>query len=198
MRVACLGAFLSLAVGASTQSPSRPASSPAARGLVVVAPERFHAALGAYVAHKREERAVELASLERALAAADGADDAERLKRFLFAAWRERAMGYALLVGDADVMPVRYMCLDRVTAPAFDYAFYPCDLYFADLAKPDGSFDDWNARKDGFHARYFGEVRGEKNKADPINFDAVDYRPEIAVGRWPVSTPEEVAVVAAK
>ena len=40
---------------------------------------------------------------------------------------------------------------------------------------------------------YFGEVRGEKNKQDPINFDQVDYRPEIAVGRWPVSTPEEAA-----
>jgi hypothetical protein len=90
------------------------------------------------------------------------------------------------------------MVLDRVTPSAFDYAFYPCDLYYSDLAKTDGSFDDWNARKDSFHATYFGEVRGEKNKSDPINFDQVDYRPEIAVGRWPVSTLEEVRRVAAK
>ena len=62
-------------------------------------------------------------------------------------------------------MPVRYyMVLDRVTPAAFDYAFYPSDLYYADVAQRDGSFDDWNARKDGFHAGYFGEVRGEKNK----------------------------------
>ena len=103
-----------------------------------------------------------------------------------------------LLVGDVDVMPVRYMVLDRVTPAAFDYAFYPSDLYYADLAKQDGAFDDWNARKDGFHAGYFGEVRGEKNKKDPINYDEVDYRPDIAVGRWPVSTAEEVKTVAAK
>ncbi len=103
-----------------------------------------------------------------------------------------------LLVGDIDVLPVRYMVLDRVTPAAFDYAFYPSDLYYADLAKLDGSFDDWNAHKDGFHAHYFGEVRGEKNKKDPINFDQIPYRPKISVGRWPVSTPEEVRVLAAK
>ena len=97
---------------------------------------------------------------------------------------------YVLLVGDADVMPVRYMVLDRVTPAAFDYAFYPSDLYYADVAKAGRPFDDWNACQDAFHAGYFGEVRGEKNKKDPINYDQVDYRPEIAVGRWPVSTPE--------
>jgi hypothetical protein len=41
-------------------------------------------------------------------------------------------------------------------------------------------------------------VRGEKNKQDPVNFDEVDYRPEVAVGRWPVSTAEEARLVAAK
>src|SRR6185436_10020494 len=131
-------------------------------------------------------------------ALAPAIDDAERLKRFLFVEWRERRAHYVLLAGDADVMPVRYMVLDRVTPAAFDYAFYPCDLYYADVAKADGSFDDWNARQDSFHAGYFGEVRGEKNKHDPINFDQVHYVPELAVGRWPVSTADEAARVAAK
>jgi hypothetical protein len=90
------------------------------------------------------------------------------------------------------------MVLDRVTPAAFDYAFYPSDLYYADLAKPDGSFEDWNARKDGFHAGYFGEVRGEKNKSDPINFDQIDYRPEVGVGRWPVNSAEQLRTVVAK
>jgi hypothetical protein len=90
------------------------------------------------------------------------------------------------------------MVLDRATPAAFDYAFYPSDLYYSDLARADGSFEDWNARKDDFHAGYFGEVRGEKNKSDPINYDQIDYRPEIAVGRWPVSTAEEVSRVVAK
>ena len=40
-----------------------------------------------------------------------------------------------LLVGDATVLPVRYMVLDRVTPAAFDTAFYPSDLYYADVAQ---------------------------------------------------------------
>ena len=90
------------------------------------------------------------------------------------------------------------MVLDRKTEPAFDFAFYPSDLYYADLAKPDGSFEDWNAQKEGFHGGYIGEVRGEANKGDPINFDQVDYLPEVAVGRWPVSTGEELKRIASK
>ena len=37
--------------------------------------------------------------------------------------WRSDHLGYALLVGDVDVLPVRYMVLDRVTPAAFDDAF---------------------------------------------------------------------------
>ena len=148
----------------------------------IVAPERFHGELKEYVEHKQKLLTTAAVSLENVLKSTAGGDDPERLKRFLYDAWRKRQLKYVLLVGDVDVMPVRYMVLDRVTAAAFDYAFYPSDLYYSDLAKQDGSFDDWNARKDGFHAQYFGEVRGEKNKMDPINFDQIDYRPDVAVG----------------
>ncbi|MGO8929876.1 MAG: C25 family cysteine peptidase [Limisphaerales bacterium] len=166
--------------------------------LLVVAPRLFHPALQEFVAHKRTLLPTELLSLEDILQKTSGVDDPEKLKRFLYAQWCELGLGYVLLVGDVDVLPVRFMVLDRVTPAAFDYAFYPSDLYYSDLAKPDGSFEDWNARKEGFHAGYFGEVRGEKNKTDPINFDEVDYLPEVAVGRWPVSTPAEARVVADK
>lgn len=177
---------------------TRPAAALDDAPFVVVAPRGLLAPLDEYLAHKRKQMKVEVAVLEEVLAAGTGRDDPEKLKRFLFEAWKERGARYVLLVGDADVLPVRYMVLDRVHQPAFDYAFYPSDLYFADVARPDGSFDDWNARHDDFHAAYFGEVRGEKNKSDPINYDNLDYRPELALGRWPVSTPEEARVVASK
>jgi hypothetical protein len=90
------------------------------------------------------------------------------------------------------------MTLDRATEAARHVAFYPSDLYYADLARADGSFDDWNGRADGIHALYFGEVHGETDKAGPVNFDAIDYRPEIAVGRWPVSDEAQTRRVAAK
>jgi hypothetical protein len=174
---------------AATNAPKR---------LILVAPRSFHAALADFVAFKRQQLPVDLKSLEQILESTPGVDDPEKLKRYLYGEWRERGLGYALLVGDVDVLPVRYMVLDRVTAAAFDYAFYPSDLYYSDLAKGDGTFDDWNARKESFHAGYFGEVRGEKNKDGPINYDGINYHPEIAVGRWPVSSADEVRVVAAK
>ncbi len=185
------------ATSAALSAGDPPAAAPAREGLLIVTPKALASGLKAFIPHKEARRPTEVVVLEQALPGWPGLDDAERLKRVIYLAWRDRGIGYVLLVGDADMVPVRYMVLDRATEPAFDYAFYPSDLYYADVAKPDGSFEDWNASKDGFHATYFGEVRGEKNKTDPINFDAIDYRPEIAVGRWPVGTPEEVQAVAA-
>lgn len=174
---------------------SQPAAKPA---FLIVTPAALRPALLEYAAHRRAEMPTDLVNLEDILSAAPGADEPEKLKHYLYQAWREKSVRYVLLVGDADTLPVRYMVLDRATAPAFDYAFYPSDLYYADVARPDGAFDDWNARKDDFHAGYFGEVRGEKIKTDPINYDQIDYRPELALGRWPVSTLEETKTVVAK
>ena len=166
--------------------------------LLIVSPRAFEPALRPYLRFKSDSLRTELVALEGVLERTNGVDDPARLKRYLFERWKEDGVRYVLLVGDADVLPVRYMVLDRKVEAAFNYAFYPSDLYYADLAKRDGSFEDWNAQRDDIHADYFGEVRGEKNKEDPINFDQVDYRPEIAVGRWPVSTPAEVEIVAKK
>ncbi len=186
------------AAPASQAAPSPAQAAGGTNRLLVIAPDVFHPALREFIAHKQKLLPTELLSLEDILRETKGADDPEKLKRFLYTQWRERGLGYVLLVGDVDVLPVRFMVLDRVTPAAFDYAFYPSDLYYADLARRNGSFEDWNARKEGFHAGYFGEVRGEKNKMDPINYDEVDYLPEVAAGRWPVSTPDEARRVADK
>jgi len=165
---------------------------------VVLAPAEWRAALEPLAAARAGTFAVELTALEDVLASEAGADAPERLKRHLWRAWKERHATHALLVGDADVFPVRFMTLDRCTEPAFHTAFYPSDLYYADVAEADGSFDDWNAEREGHHARYFGEVRGECNKDTRIDFDRVSYVPELAVGRFPVSTRAELEAVVAK
>jgi hypothetical protein len=182
---------------ADEPAKAKPAAA-AKQTLLIVTPRSLQKELEPFVEHKKKELAVETAVLEDVLAKNQGSDDPVKLKHFLYQAWRERKVHYVLLVGDSEVMPVRYMVLDRYEPAAFHYSFYPCDLYYADVAKADGSFDDWNAQKEGFHAQYFGEVRGEKNKSDPINYDAIHYRPELAVGRWPVNTPEQVRTMVAK
>ncbi len=209
-------AIASFAAFACTQPPVAPPAGPEApaierdesiRLLIVAAPETIDG-LDAFVAFKQQRLgSVELIILGEAISQGQKAaldfpdeyiDDPARLKHCLYNRWKRDRITHVLLVGDADVLPVRYMVLDRITPAAFDYAFYPSDLYYADLARRDGTFDDWNGRKDVFHGRYFGEVRGEKNKDDPINFDDVDYQPEIALGRWPVSTAEQALALAAK
>src|SRR5262245_49949580 len=167
-------------------------------GFLVVAPAAWESTLAPFLEARRHEFRVEFAPLEEALAGATGADPPERLKRHLYRAWKERGVRFVLLVGDADTLPVRFMVLDRVTAPAFDTAFYASDLYYADLADEAGDFDSWNASSEGFRARYFGEVRGEKNKEGPINADRVSYRPEIALGRCPVPDAASLAALVAR
>src|SRR5262249_23941850 len=109
-------------------------SKAAAGGLLVIAPRDLALALGDFVTEKKTRLPTELAVLEDILASSQGVDDAEKLKRFLFDKWLRGEVAYVLLAGDADVLPVRYMVLDRITPAAFDYSFYPSDLYYADLA----------------------------------------------------------------
>ncbi len=171
---------------------------PAHVKLLIVGPEAFLSSLREYASQRPPQVQTEVISLKEILATSSGDDDAEKVKRWLFERWNKDRFTDVLLAGDADVFPVRYMVLDRETAPAFHYAFYPSDLYYADLTKQDGSFESWNATATDFHRHYFGEVRGEHHKSDPINFDQIDYLPEVGVGRWPVSTLAELETVIQK
>ncbi|HET6248033.1 MAG TPA: C25 family cysteine peptidase [Tepidisphaeraceae bacterium] len=197
IHVAVLIALLICSAARAADAP-QPASPAGGKLLLVVAPEKFHEPLKEFLRFKEKFRPVQFASLEDVLRTSKGVDDPERLKQFIYDLWKSKSLGYLLLVGDRDIMPVRYMVLDRITPAAFDYAFYPSDLYYGDVARDDGSFDNWNAAADGFHAGYFGEVHGEKNKHDPINFDRIHYRCQVAVGRWPVSDEKHLAIVVAK
>lgn len=202
--IAGAACVVSIAIALADDARSAEASTP--ERLLVVAPEAYRSALAGFLLERGEQLGAPVAflALEDATtppavgAAARPADAPELLKREVYRRWRAGEVTALLLVGDVDTLPIRFMKLDRGTKEAFDTAFYASDLYYADLARADGSFDDWNGATQGVHARYFGEVHGETNKKDPINFDRVSYIPEIAVGRWPVSTADEAKAVAAK
>ena len=117
-----------------------------------------------------------------------GWDEPERVKRGIAAYEKYCNTKYAMLVGDCNRFPVRYTMTDRGTPEAYDRAFYSADLYYADLYKIDGSFDDWDINNNG----YFGELRGETIGGDLLNYDQVNLNPDIAVGRIPASTVSEV------
>jgi hypothetical protein len=176
------------------------AGPPAARtsGLAVIAPRAFHRALTAYIAHKKKQLPVELVALEAIRKGKVGDDDAEKLKRFLYRRWKEKRIGYVLLVGDINVMPVRYRVVitgDGKKAP--NYVFNLTDHYYADVADEAGNFQDWNKLRTGPHRWLYGESLLVPPNAD-VNADRMHFLPELAVGRWPVSTSGAVRLIAGK
>src|ERR1700722_10329469 len=61
---------------------------PAPKKLLIVAPNSFHGALKPFVEHKKHLLPAETVSLETVLKNTKGADDAEKLKRYLYDRWK--------------------------------------------------------------------------------------------------------------
>jgi hypothetical protein len=162
--------------------------------LLILSPSEFCESLSPLKEHKNYTGiATSIITLEEIYAKYPGRDEAEKVKYCLADYHSQYRIKYAMLVGDSDKFPVRYTCTDRKDENAHNTAFYPADLYYADLYQTDRSFEDWDYSKDG----YFGELHGE-SESDEVNVDRVDLRPDIAVGRIPASTAAEVENYVAK
>jgi hypothetical protein len=126
-----------------------------------------------------------------------GIDYPERIKRGIADWYSSRGVKYVLLMGDADMFPVRYIAMDwNVHTPepdklsSSDFVYSASDLYYADLFNSSEDFDDWDFDKN----RLYGELWGawKMEGVGPINYDRLDMVPDVAVGRVPASTVEEV------
>lgn len=104
-----------------------------------------------------------------------GADFAETLRNYVIDAYSKWGVDYLVLGGDTEVIPTRYV---RSTFyPSNGFTDIPTDHYFGGL---DGN---WNADGD----ELFGEPF--RSSVDPGDF--IDFGPEVAVGRVPVTTAFE-------
>lgn len=111
----------------------------------------------------------------------DGADLQESIRLFLREAYQTRGLSYALLGGDAEIVPPRYV--RSYFYPVNQSTDIPADLYYSSL---DGS---WNANLNGIYGEVF---------SDGTPGDVVDLAPELAVGRAPVKTVAQVNTFVAK
>jgi hypothetical protein len=102
-------------------------------------------------------------------------------------------------------LPVRYTRGgDSVTSGHF---YAPSDLYYANLVNkadtdswdnPDtGLFDDWDRNRNNFIGE-MGRKDGQARNWGELNVDAVDLKPDVAVGRLPVSNAAELSTLLAK
>ena len=73
------------------------APSTAGKRLLIVATRAEFDILAPFVAHKQKLLPTELVGLEDVLKGSKGADDAEKLKRYLYDRWKKHQLGYVLL-----------------------------------------------------------------------------------------------------
>ena len=111
--------------------------------------------------------------------AVNGRDDAEKIKYFIKDAIENWGIKYVMLVGDAEIMPVRY-----ATTGIEDVPEVPSDLYFADIYYSNGSFSSWDLDGD----KKYGERKEDKP----------DLYPDVYIGRLPASNENEVKLLVNK
>jgi hypothetical protein len=172
-----------------TPSPTPRTLPPAAAlDLVIVTPAEFASALKPLADFKNKTGiATDILILDEVYTTCPGRDTPEKIKRCLALYKQKAGIRYAMLVGDADKFPLRYILADVEAPKIHNSGFYIADLYYADLFNADGSFNDWDANQNG----YFGEIGGQI-RPGLLNLDKADLDPDIAVGRVPVSTLAEI------
>jgi hypothetical protein len=116
-----------------------------------------------------------------------GRDHAEIIKNAIVDARNLWGIKYVMLVGDCDRFPVRYTRIYDLGAWGYSYA--PSDLYYADLFDASANPQSWDYDSDD----RFGELQGNFAKdANDLNQDRLDLVPDVAVGRVPASTEDEL------
>jgi len=142
----------------------------------------------------------------------DGRDKPEKIKYFIKDAIEEYGIKYVLLFGGVKspiwskprdnanagerdwYIPVRYTNLyDNPKYPLAEALHDPgiaSDLYYADIYKEGGVFDDWDSNNDGIIAAW--------NKPGVDNDSLPDLYPDVAVGRLAITSIDEAKTVVDK
>ena len=170
--------------------------------LVIIAPSAFENALQPLVNHKNNHGVKTiLKTTEDIYKEYPGVDKPEQIKYFIKDALEQWDIKYVLLVGGLKskvyakprdnqnygsrdwYVPVRYSNLRVNGDPG-----YPTDLYYADVYKVGGEFENWDSDGDGVFAEW----------PDDKPEDMADLYPDVAVGRLAARNVQEVKDVVNK
>jgi hypothetical protein len=169
--------------------------------LVIIAPSQFQANLQPLIEHKNSYGInTILKTTEEIYDEFEGVDKPEKIKYFIKDALETWDMKYVLLVGGLNSkiyaksrdnenvgqkdwhLPVRYSNLD------FGDPGYISDLYYADIYKTDGEFDDWDSNGNGIFAEWIEDY----STGEIITLDVIDLYPDVALGRLACRDTQEV------
>jgi len=176
-------------VGAISQynSPLKQTSIIGEYDMVIISPDLFSEALQPLINHKNSV-GVEtfLKTTEDIYSTYNGRDNPEQIKYCIKDMIETYNIKYVLLIGGHKGqlfqwhVPVRIVHL----ADGARYTEFVSDLYFADIFREDGSFDDWNSNND--------DIIAEWGK------DTFDLIPDVSVGRLPCRNKREVKTIVSK
>ncbi|MEA2054093.1 MAG: C25 family cysteine peptidase, partial [Candidatus Thermoplasmatota archaeon] len=193
---------------------AKPSSTNGAYDMVIISPSVFSGELQRLVDHKNDHGVkTVLKTTDEIYSEYSGVDKPEQIKYFIKDAIETWDIKYVLLVGGLKSLiwakprdnanegserwhvPVRYTNL-------YDNPKYPldvstihdpgvlCDLYYADVYKEGGIFEDWDPNNDGIFAAW--------NKPGVENDTDLDFYPDVAVGRLACRNIKEVRTVVDK
>jgi hypothetical protein len=121
-----------------------------------------------------------------------GRDNAEKIKYFIKTAMEIWGIQYVLLVGgrSSQFLPTWY-CPVRYVSMVDDWDDgYLSDLYFADIYDANGDFSSWDSDCDGVYGEWYGNEHAQDV--------GMDLTPDVAVGRLPCRSPQEVRTMVKK
>jgi len=182
--------------------------------LLVLGSRKFESAIQPFLDHKNKVMRLPAAFIDiESLRNYSGVDEPEKIKRAIAEAALSKSVRYVMLIGDAALFPVRHRYvsngneLGRPSDPKinsgwwFDGGYNPTDHYYANLFHHQdgglpGDFDNWDADGDGRYNEQVWQWQGtgddQAQNVITYNPDQVDGYPDIAVGRLPVHSPEEL------
>ena len=179
--------------------------------LVIITPEKFQTYAQKLADHKNLFGVNTTVNTTKEIYAEfDGLDEPEQIKYFIKYAIENWGIKYVLLFGGVKsiiyskikddtnhgskgwYVPVRYSNFQYDADPSYNFTSdepgYLCDLYYSDIYKEGGVFDNWDSNGNGIFAEWSGnETR-----------DILDLDPDIAYGRLAVTSTKEAKAVVDK
>lgn len=142
---------------------------------VIIAEEDMRESIADFVSWKETRGyAVTLETLANISQSYEGRDLAEQIRNYLIERYLDWNIRYVLFIGSRNTIPMR-ICIPFSAYHEDEFLQCPTDYYYADLT------GDWDADADNF----FGEYQD----------DAMDFNPEVIVGRIPSDDTETVAYI---